>query len=397
MTYNPHVLALASPPIPQAKAWGAAYRASHGPFIDLSQAVPGYPPAAALLSRLGAAAASPDNAGYGPILGEDALRSAYARHVGALYVTGLDAEAVAITAGCNEAFFVAMIGLAAAGDAIVLPQPWYFNHAMTLAMLGIEARPLPCLAEAGFVPDPADAAALIDERVKAIVLVTPNNPTGAEYPPDVLKAFYALCRHHGVALVLDETYRDYLTSPNAPHRLFDEPGWRETLIQLYSFSKADCIPGHRLGALVAGEAFIAEIAKILDNVQICPPRAGQVALSWAIEGLGQWRAQNRWEMAHRAAAMRHVFESLPGWRLDSIGAYFAYVRHPFAGIAADRLAASLAAERGVLALPGSYFGAGQANHLRIAFANVGTDVIHALAARLADFRPQADKPTGGMQ
>jgi aspartate/methionine/tyrosine aminotransferase len=397
MAYNVNVVSLASPPIPQAKAWCDAYRGDQGPIIDLSQAVPGYPPAEALLTRLGAAAASADYAGYGPILGEDVLRSVYARHVREVYGAGPVAEEVAITAGCNEAFVVAMIGLAAAGDAVVLAQPWYFNHAMTLAMLGIEARPLPCRAQAGFIPDPADAASVLDERVKAIVLVTPNNPTGATYPPAVLSAFYALCRRRGIALVVDETYRDYLAGDTVPHRLFDEPDWRETLIQLYSFSKAYCIPGHRLGALVAGETFIGEIAKILDNVQICPPRAGQAALSWAIDGLRHWRARNSVEMAQRAAAMRRVFADLPAWQLDSIGAYFAYVRHPFEGVAAESLAAALAAERGVLVLPGSYFGEGQETHLRVAFANVATDVVGSLAARLRDFRPpRPDVSKGGL-
>ncbi len=394
MAFNPHVLSLASPPIPQAKAWGDAYDRAHGPFIDLSQAVPGYPPAPALLERLGAAAANPDYASYGPILGDDDLRTAYARHVGEFYGAGLAADEVAITAGCNEAFFVAMIGLAAAGDAVLLPQPWYFNHAMTLSMLGIEARPLPCRPASGFVPVPTDAEALLDDRVKAIVLVTPNNPTGALYPAAVVKAFYDLCQRRGLALVVDETYRDYLTPPSAPHRLFAEPGWRETLIQLYSFSKAYCIPGHRLGALVGSAACQTEIAKILDNVQICPPRAGQVALSWAIDGLRDWRAANSLEMARRAAAMREVFASLPGWQIESIGAYFAYVRHPFEGVPGADLAVALAGERGVLVLPGSYFGAGQDNHLRIAFANVAIDVIHALADRLRDFRPKAVGPFG---
>lgn len=389
MAFNPHVLSLASPPIPQAKAWGAAYDGALGPFIDLSQAVPGYPPAPPLLERLGAAAANPDYASYGPILGDHDLRTVYARHVGEFYGAGLAADEVAITAGCNEAFVVAMIGLAAAGDAVLLPQPWYFNHAMTLSMLGIEARPLICRPAAGFIPVPADAEALLDDRVKAIVLVTPNNPTGALYPASVLKAFYDLCRRRGLALVVDETYRDFLVPQSAPHSLFADPGWRETLIQLYSFSKAYCIPGHRLGALIGSKACLAEIAKILDNVQICPPRAGQAALTWAIDGLRDWRAANSLEMARRAAALREVFVSLPGWQIESVGAYFAYVRHPFEGVPGEGLAAALAGERGVLVLPGSYFGAGQDNHLRIAFANVAIDVIQALADRLRDFGPGA--------
>ena len=163
--------------------------ARRGPLIDLSQAVPGYPPHPALLERLAEAAAGREAAAYGDILGDAALREAYAAHVSELYGARIPAANVAITAGCNQAFFVAMIALAKAGDAVILPSPWYFNHKMTLDMLGIEAVALPCRADAGFVPSADDARRLIGARTRAIVLVTPNNPTGAVYPPATIHAF----------------------------------------------------------------------------------------------------------------------------------------------------------------------------------------------------------------
>jgi aspartate/methionine/tyrosine aminotransferase len=324
-------------------------------------------------------------AGYGPITGDADLRETYARHVSALYSATIGPGEIAITAGCNQAFFVAMIALAKAGDAVLLPTPWYFNHEMTLHMLGIKARPLPCLATSGFVPDPADAERLIDGRVKAIVLVTPNNPTGAVYPPGVIAEFAALCRRKNVALVLDETYRDFLAERDErPHDVFAHPAWRETVLGLYSFSKSYCIPGHRLGAMTAGPAAMAEIGKILDCMQICPARAGQIALAPAIPALADWREGNRREIVARAAAFLEALATTP-WRVDSIGAYFAYVAHPFPGQPASVVARALAEERGVLGLPGSYFGAGQDSHLRIAFANADIGAIRMVADRLAGF------------
>ena len=116
------------------------------------------------------------------------------------------------------AFFVAMMLLAHRGDAVLLPTPWYFNHQMSLDMLGIEPRPLPCRADAGFVPRVEDAEALIDDKVRAIVLVTPNNPTGAVYPAHVIESFAQLCRKRGIYLVIDETYRDFLPTGHEPRR-----------------------------------------------------------------------------------------------------------------------------------------------------------------------------------
>jgi len=278
---------------------------------------------------------------------------------------------------------MAMTVLAGQGDAVLLPTPWYFNHRMALEALGIRATPLPCRAEDGFVPDPDRVAALLAEGARALVLVSPNNPTGAVYPPAVIERCLALCRKHGAWLVLDETYRDFLAPEQMPpHALFRDPSWRDGLIHLYSFSKAYCVPGHRVGAIIAGPAFRAELMKALDTMQICAPRAAQMALAWAVPALRGWRAANQALMAERAATFRQVVAQLPGWRLDALGAYFAYLRVPQDGPGALALAERLAAERGLLSLPGPFFGPGQDRHLRLAFANAGLEAIAEVPRRL---------------
>jgi aspartate/methionine/tyrosine aminotransferase len=257
---------------------------------------------------------------------------------------------------------------------------------MTLTMLGVEARPLPCDPAAGFVPDVTDAERLIDARTRAIVLVTPNNPTGAVYPPATIAAFAELCARHGLFLVLDETYRDFLPDGVAiPHEVFTASGWQDFVIGLYSFSKAYAVPGWRLGAVTAGEAVLAQIGKVLDCVQISPVRAGQSAVAWGIDGIRAWREANRAEINARATLFREAMAPLNGWRVLAAGAYFAYVAHPFAGVPAAEVARALVQERGVLALPGPYFGPEQEEHLRVAIANVGADRIGVIGERLRGF------------
>lgn len=384
--FNPAVAVIQAPPIPAAQAWARAYDGARGPLVDLSQAAPGGAPHPSLLERLAQAAGSADAARYGPILGDESLRSALAGDVSALYGARVETGEIAITAGCNAAFVTTALLVAGPGDAVLLPTPWYFNHEMTLSMLGIEARALPCRAQDGFLPRVEAAEALVDERVRAIVLVTPNNPTGATYPPQTIAAFADLARRRGLWLVLDETYRDFLPAGSgAPHGLFSDPAARENLIQLYSFSKSYAVPGHRLGALVAAPPVIDEVAKILDNLQICPARAGQTAVAWAIDALRGWREDARATLEERASAFSETLAPLDGWEISSIGPYFAYLRHPFPGHAAAEVARRLAAERGVLALPGSFFGPDQETHLRVAFANVGVERLRALAERLDGF------------
>jgi len=389
-TLNPSVTGVIAPPIPAAHGWAARYDGSWGPMLDLCQAVPGYPPHTGLLEHLATAAGEPGSAKYGLINGDTALREIYAAQVSATYGGDIGPNQVAITAGCNQAFFLAMMTIARPGDSVLLPTPWFWNHQQTCTMLGIEPRSLPCTASAGFVPDPGQAEALLDPSVRAVVLITPNNPTGAVYPPGVIAAFAAVCRRRGIWLILDETYRDFLPDgQDRAHDLFAGPSWINSVIQLYSFSKAYCVPGHRLGAIVAGEALVQQFMKVLDCLHICPQRAGQAALCWAIDALPDWRASNRRTINARAAAVRQAFDRLPEWRLESLGAYFAYVRHPMPGTPSAQVAETLAADRGALCLPGSAFGPGQDGHLRIAFANTDTTDIPQIAERLAAL-PRSD-------
>lgn len=383
------VHATAAPPIPTARAWAARYDGGAGPMLDLTQAVPGYPPHPALLERLAEAAGSRACAGYGPIDGDAPLREALAADLAATYAAPISAGEVTITAGCNLAFTMAMTALAGSGDAVLLPTPWYFNHRMALELLGITALPFETRAEDGFLPDPERLAAALTPETRAVVLVTPNNPTGAIIPAETIARIAAICRARGVWLVLDETYRDFLPETGAPpHALFQDPDWATGLVHLYSFAKSYCIPGHRVGAIVGGGAFRAELLKVVDTMQICPARAPQAALAWAIPALAEWRAGNRAIMAGRAEAFRTAMARAPEWHVDALGTYFAYLRLPEGQPEAMAAAEALACRHGLLALPGPFFGPGQQRHLRLAFANAEEGTLAGVPGRLnAALRP----------
>ncbi|MFZ5792316.1 MAG: aminotransferase [Pseudomonadota bacterium] len=383
---NPLLASVAAPPIAEAHGWikGRSF-AAEKPLIDLAQAVPGYPPPAALTDHLARIVGEPASARYTEIEGLPPLRAALAADMGAFYGASIDAADVLIAAGCNQAFCLALMALAQAGDEVILPLPYYFNHQMWLEMQGVRAAHLSFRPDRGGVPDPEEAARLITPRTRAIVLVTPNNPTGAVYPPETIRAFYALARERGLALVIDETYRDFLPKDGAPHDLFGDPGWRDTLVQLYSFSKVYCLTGYRVGSIIAGPKLIAEIAKAMDTIAICAPRLGQLAALYGLEHLEEWRGGNTAMMRARREAMVAALKANDiGWELVSCGAYFAYLKHPFRGRPAAEVARALAAEQNVLALPGSMFGPGQEDYLRFAFANVPAETMPAIGRRLAE-------------
>lgn len=382
---NPLFAAIAAPPIAEAQGWvrGRTFPAEK-PLIDVAQAVPGYPPAPALVEHLARRLADPLVHRYTEVPGLPALREAFAGHLTAFYGAPVAAGQVTVTAGCNQAFCLAMMTLARAGDEVILPLPFYFNHKMWLDMLGVRAVHLAFRPETGGVPDPEEAAAGITDRTRAIVLVTPNNPTGAICPPAVLRRFYALAKARGLALVLDETYKDFRQADGPPHDLLSDPDWPDTLVQLHSFSKVFCLTGHRVGAIVCGPALRAEIVKALDCVAICAPRLGQEAALFGLTELADWRRANTAMMRERVATFRNLFRGNSGWRPVSVGAYFAYVEHPFGNRPAFEVARGLAERQNLLTLPGPMFGPGQERYLRFAFANVAAETMPAIAARLAE-------------
>ncbi|KIC08491.1 hypothetical protein RA19_20935 [Leisingera sp. ANG-M1] len=379
-------------PIVESRRWVAGVRFPPGrPLLNVSQAAPAEAPPEGLRQALADAALNNVDAHlYGPVLGNDALRQALAGQISDHYEAAVAADQVGITSGCNQAFAAAIAALCGEGDEVIIPVPWYFNHKMWLDMAGVKAVPL-SVGE-GMLPDPAKAQNLITDRTRAIVLVTPNNPCGVEYPDGLVRAFFDLARKSGLSLIVDETYRDFDSRTGAPHGLFQTADWDRTLIHLYSFSKAYRLTGHRVGAIAASPKMMFEMEKFLDTVTICPSQLGQAGALWGIENLQDWLAGERQEILSRRTAIEEGFPALEakGWRLLGCGAYFAYVEHPF-DLSSEDVARKLVAEASVLMLPGSMFmpegDPDGARQFRIAFANVDRAGIQTLFSRLADFTP----------
>ncbi len=383
---NPWLAAVEPSPIGETKRWvlGRTFPADR-PLIDLSQAVPGYPPALALRQHLGQLMLDPAMHGYTPILGVPTLREEYAAHLSSFYGASIAPAEVGITSGCNQAFCLALMSIAKAGDQVILPRPHYFNHDMWMRMQGVEPVSLDFRPGSGAVPHVDDAARLITPRTRAIVLISPNNPTGAVYPRATIHAFFGLARRHNIALLLDETYKDFLPEGERPHALFEDPTWRGTLVHLYSFSKVFALTGYRVGGVTAGAGLMTEIEKAMDCVSICPPRMGQEAALYGLRNLLPWARQNTNGLKARADLLGSGLARSNRWRTVSIGAYFAYVEHPFAGQRSTDVSRRLADEENLLTIPGDMFGAGQERFVRIAFANVSDDKIPTVLERLERF------------
>ena len=376
-----------APPVMEARRWVEGIEFPNDrPLLNVSQAAPIDPPPAPMRAAMAHMLEDPFVHLYGPVLGLPELRSALAEQMSAHYAGTVTSDQICITAGCNQAFAAAITAMCSEGNEVILPTPWYFNHKMWLDMSGITSIALPTNAD--LLPDVDAARALITPRTKAIALVSPNNPGGVEYPADLIQNMFDMCRAEGIKLMLDETYRDFDSRSGAPHALFLDKNWQDTLVHLYSFSKAYRLTGHRVGALVTSPDLLAEVEKFQDTVAICAPQLGQHAALWGIENLADWVAGERGEILRRRTAIMEGMSALTakGWRLMGCGAYFAYLEHPFSESSAS-LAPKLVRVAGVLLLPGTMFhpegSVEGAQQFRVAFANIDTAQIADLFARLS--------------
>ena len=388
---NPLLTAIEDPPIDEVQQWirGRAFPEDK-PLIDLSQALPSYPPAAELRNHMAELVVDPTMSGYTEIGGIPELKEAYANEVSQFYQTRVSSEEVFITAGCNQAFFLSMLTLGKAGDEVILPAPYYFNHRMTLEMLGMTPVLLPCRPKTGMLPEVDIAEMLITPQTRGIVLVTPNNPSGTVYPSGLIEDFYRLAQAKGLYLILDETYRDFLNPEQGlPHHLLNL-SWQENLVQLYSFSKSFALAGYRIGAITASSEFLKELVKVMDCAAICAPKLVQRTALYALMHLHDWREEKKHLMNLRAESFRRYFQesNRSRFRLSTLGPCFAYIRHSEVGKTAYEVAKKLALNENLLLLPGSMFGPDQDSYLRIAFANVEIERFPEMMTRFENFAPE---------
>jgi aspartate/methionine/tyrosine aminotransferase len=382
---NEHIRSVHFPPISEVKGW-LAERPDNGlELIDLCQAVPDYAPAPELTAHLATLLTDPLTSKYSPDEGLPEVREALCAYYGRKYGATLSPASLCLTIGASQAFWLAVITLCRAGDEVVVQAPYYFDHAMALDMLGIRGVYAPFDEASAGLPSVATIESLITSKTRAVLLVTPSNPTGAITPPGMLDELYDLAQRHKIALILDETYNEFIPGGARPHGLFTRTGWGDHLVQIASFGKTYALTGYRAGMLVASQQFIHHALKAQDTMAVCQPRITQQAVKFGVENLDDWVAANREMMTRRHDLFRSEFLK-PGnpFQLAASGAFFAWVRHPWAELTGRQAARRLVDEAAILCLPGEVFGTGLEGYLRLAFGNIRQETIPEAVRRFRE-------------
>ncbi len=366
---NEHIRSVHSPPIGEVKGWSEQRSDDAPPLIDLCQAVPDYSPPPEMIAYIREMALDPMTSRYTPDEGLLEVRQSICRRYQRRYSAKMNPGQVCLTCGASAAFWLAILSLCHAGDEVILQLPCYFDHPMALGSLGIKPLYAPFKEKEKGLPDPSVISRLITPRTRAILLVSPSNPSGTVIPPELLREIYFMAQRHRIALILDETYSDFIDE--VPHDLFTLEDWHNTLIQVMSFGKSYALTGYRAGILAAAPELLLQALKIQDTMTVCQPRITQLALQYGLDNLDSWVESNRRMMSLRHNLFVEEF-SLPGNRfsLAASGSFFAWVKHPFTGKSGREVARYLAVEAGILTLPGEVFGSGLEEYLRLAFGNI---------------------------
>jgi aspartate/methionine/tyrosine aminotransferase len=365
-------------------------------LIDLSQAVPSHPPPPPVSDTIAMAAWSPAAHLYSPDPGLPECRDAIAGYLRTRHGARVTAEQVLVTPGANAAFHFAAAALVDPGERVALLSPYYFNHAMSIELLGSISGEIPWLDSL-----PLDAVGR--SGAKVLVLVTPGNPTGRTLDAGDVERALAWAPRCGVTLVFDETYLEFPARGAGPVTALAFPGWQDCAVVIGSFSKSLAVTGHRVGYLCGAPEVLREVLKVQDSVVICAPRIGQLAVTAALgwSGLDAWLAERRTEIAERVTAFAAAMREASGdFTVEHSGAFFAWLRHAPVdparlrsrlqafghygepSPAGDLVADLLLHEARVLTLPGGSSGVLGLDRVRVAVGNAAPDRLQEAAERI---------------
>ena len=216
--------------------------------------------------------------------GMPALREAIAALLGRDYGLDYTPEEIIVTAGTQEAVMLCMLALLDPGDEVLLPQPRFTSYDTAVEMLGGRVVPVPTYEADGFALRPAEIAARITKRTKVLVLITPNNPTGAVTPPAMVREIAELSRRHDIVVISDEIYGRLMFDGAEHLSLATLPHMKERTITINGFSKSHAMTGWRIGYLAAPAPLIQKLVEPRHTLSISAATPSQYAALAAANG-----------------------------------------------------------------------------------------------------------------
>lgn len=328
---------------------------------------------------------------YAPNAGIPELRSAIAQQLSQRYQASLGANSVIVTVGACEALTLAIMGILEPGDEILVPTPCWPNYLHLPALLGANVVNVPTHAEDGFRVSAQQLSPHINTRTKAILLNSPNNPTGAMLSRTALAEIIALAKAHNLWLICDEIYQD-LTYGSCQHVSILELCEPDDLVLLVGgFAKSFAMTGWRLGYLVTHPDYVQAFLKLHQY------------LVTSANTFAQWGALKSFEVADSVQHMKALYTQRRSEVISALkqsgfsfiapeGGFYVFAQIPAPFADADSFCEHMLLEHGLGFVPGSVFGVGYERWFRICFAASNEEVTQGMAQLVRVFAPTQSTP-----
>ncbi|MFC6646457.1 pyridoxal phosphate-dependent aminotransferase [Granulicella cerasi] len=293
------------------------------------------------------------------------LREAVSSMLKAEYKLDYTTEEIIVTAGVQEAMMLCMLALINEGDEVLIPSPRFTSYDTAVHMCGGKIVPVPTREETNFALMPADVEARITPRTKVLVLVTPNNPTGAVTEPEQVRELAEIAKKHNLIVISDEIYAKIIFDGSEHLSIGSLPGMKERTITLNGFSKSYAMTGFRVGYLAAPADFVQMLIEPRHTLSINATTPSQWAALAALTGpqddsIAMFEAyRDRRDYMMKALDEVGFTYGHPG------GAFYIYANVEKSGLAAPEFCELLLRECRVLLFPGTLFGDEDTRYVRM--------------------------------
>jgi aminotransferase len=295
------------------------------------------------------------------------LRSAIATDLKAEYGLDYTADEIIVTAGVQESITLIMLALVKPGDEVMITSPRFMTYDTAVGFAGGIPVPVPTFEKDDFALDIVEIEKRITPKTRMFVLVSPNNPTGAVTPPDVIRKIADLAIKHDIIIVSDEIYAKIIYEGNEHLSIGTLPGMKERTITLNGFSKTYAMTGWRVGYLAAPADFVTKVTEMRHTLSINTCTISQHAALAAITGPKEPIQAMIDDYTARRAYLLPALDEMGLTYGNPGGAFYVYINVSSTGMSTPDFCEKLLRETGVMLFPGTMFGDHDPSYIRMSF------------------------------
>tara|TARA_B110000091_G_C13821826_1_gene481478 strand:- start:9866 stop:11062 length:1197 start_codon:yes stop_codon:yes gene_type:complete len=266
---------------------------------------------------------------YSPSEGELSLRESFVEYY-KKYDINITTDEIIITYGASEALMIILLSCLNPWDEVIVPEPFYANYSSFAGAADITVKPISSSIDDNFaLPSIAEFEKLIGPRTKAILICSPNNPTGYTYSREELDELRKICVKYDLFLISDEVYREFYYDGDYAPSVMELQEFEDKAIMLDSASKRYSMCGVRIGAIVSKNKEVIQTALKFGQARLSPPRFGQVAVESALKASDAYYAEVKQEYEKRKDVLIEELAKIPNIKYSHpYGAFYTVVKLP---------------------------------------------------------------------